>query len=271
MSTKTNTGVRNHPPHVAPAGTGSGGTVNPAAAVPATSPAGTAPAGGATMEPDVGQWLYIEAASKTFREGYVPLLAAFHEAIQGIPTGGTTRAIPVLAQQKQAATLYAGLLRQYPNITSTVNPDAIDAGLAVEAALAMVKSDLEQTLPMVESCGRRAAEFSWADTRMVRSAAKDMPNKSMALTTRIASIEVLLHRGKRVSVTANSAAKAQAKALKTQQRAAADVAKAQAKAAKAARVATRAVQAHADNHPTTPDVVIVPAGTTDPNGTPPKG
>ncbi len=268
MSTKNNTGVRNHNPNMAPAGTGSEVAINPPAVVPSVA---TPPVTAPTTVSTASAMLMVETAAKSFREGYANLLAALLPAIDAVHSAGTVRTTAASGQRKQSAALYAELLRQHPDITASVTSDEIDAGLAANAALAMVRGDLRQSLPVVESCGRDAGSIACTKAAVVRSAARTLARTDRVLAAKIASIDVILRRGKLVSTTADSAAKAQASATKTQQRAAAEAAKAQAKAARAARVATRTAQAHADNHPTTPDVVIVPAGTTDPTGTTPKG
>ncbi len=267
MSTKKNTGVRNHNPNMAPAGTGSEVTVNPSAAIPTTSAAGTTPAAGTTLALTPSQLLAVETSVKTFREGYYPLMAALSASLRVFSGPDTAPSATVSGPKKQVATQYAELLRQYPDITSAVNPDVIDAGLAVETALAMVKSDFQKALPVVASFGRRAANISWSDTTVVRSAAEGLARKDGVLKARIVAINALLRRGSQVATTADSAVKAQTAATK----AAAKAARAAAKAARTAQTAARTARVHADNHPTTPDVVIVPAGTTEPNGTPPKG
>ncbi len=262
MSTKNiHTGVRNHNPNVAPGGTGSEVTAPPSAALPTvvTPPTtGTTPVAGITPALTASQWYRVEAAAKTFRVGFVPLLAALHAEIQAVPSGGTPTKPSVSKPRKQAAGLYAELLHQFPDLTSKVDPDVIDAAIAVDAAMNLVKNDLEQALPAVETCSRQAARVSWSDAAVVRSAAKVQPNKGAALEAKLATIEALLHVGKRVATSADAAAKAQTAAAKAQQKAA----RAAAKAARAAQTAERTAQAHAAKHPPTPDVVIVPAGTT---------
>ncbi len=264
MSTKTNNkGASNIHPNMAAAAAGSGVTDNPSAALP-TPPTSRGIAPGITMVLAASQLLETEAAVKTFRESLNTALAELYTAL-GIFSGpDRARMGSTSAQRKQSAGLYAGLLRQHPDIATTVDPDAIDAGLAVDAALALVKGDFRQPLPVVESSRREAVYGACADAAVVRSAARTLARRDTVLAAKIAAIDVILRRGKQVSTTADNVAKAQAKATKTQQRAAKVVAKAEAKAAKAARVATRTAQAHADNHPLTGtgDVVIVPAGTT---------
>ena len=273
MSTTKHTGVRNHNPNVANSPAGSEGTVNPSAVLPsvATPPTtGTPPAAGTTPELTPSQLLAVETAVKTFREGYIPLVMALFAGLRAFQTRDTAPYAPVSGARKQVATLYAELLRENPDITAAVNPDVIDAGLAVDTALAMFKSDFQKALPVVASFGRRAANISWSETTVVRSAAQGLARKDDVLKARIGTINALLRRGSRVATTANAATRAHDAAAKAQQKAE----RAVAKAARAAAKATRTAQVHADNHPT-PDVVIVPAGTTTPatppGGTPPKG
>ncbi len=269
MRTKTNTkGVRNHNTNVAPPQAESGVTVNPSAAVPPVVPNAATP--GSTPELTVSALTLALAEIKSFREVFVPAFAKLHTALGVIHSGNTPQGRAVLAQRKEAAGMYADLLRQYPVLTTRVDPAMIDAGIAVDTALAMVKNDLQQAVPIVESGGRVSARVSWTDASVIRAAAKAEPNKPPTLVAAIASIETLLRQGKRVTATKVVAARAQTTATNAQQRAA----RAARTATQAGRVAARVTQAHADRHPLTPDVVIVPAGSTtptDPNGTPPKG
>ncbi len=274
MSTKKNTGVRNHTPNMAPIQAGSEVTGPPSAAVPTTSTAGTTPAAGALTDVTPSELLAVEAGAKAFRESFASILATLYALLGVFPKQGKARTTAVSGQRKATAAQWAELLSEHPDITSSVTPDAISAGLAVDAALAMVKRDLQQTLPILEACGRQAANGSCSEAAVVRSAARILAVNNAVLAAKIASIDLALRRGKQVTTTADTAAKA----AKAQQRAEVRAARMAAKAAKAARSAERAAQAHADNHPTTPDVVIVPAGTTTPatapgtpNGSPPKG
>ncbi len=250
-----NVGVLNHNPNVAPAQAGSEGTVNPSATVPVVP---NAPAVGTSMAITSKQLYLVESAAKTFRGDFARIVTALLDTLGAFPTPDKARAVSVSAQHKDAAAQYAGLLRQYPDLTSGVSADTIEAALAATAALAMVKSDLEGILPTVQFCGQQSAHIAWSDSRVVRHAAEGQALQDMTLAAKVATIEGTLQRGKKVVVTAEHAAKAQTTALKAQQKAE----RAVAKAAKAAETATRAAQAHAANHPQTADVVIVPAGTT---------
>ncbi len=222
------------------------------------------PTPGPATDLTASQWLTVETAVKNFREGYAIILAALQTGLQVVPDGFGATARLLSAPRKEAAGLYAGLLQQYPDLTAKVSPGVIEAALAVNAALLLLESDLQQPLLAVKSCAREAGQVAWSNASIVRSAAKSEPHKTKQLAASIASIEALLRVGKRVSLTADVAARAQTAATKAQQNAA----KAAAKAARAAQTAERTAQAHAAHHPPPPDVVIVPAGTT---GTTPKG
>ncbi len=259
MSTKKNTGVRNHNTNMAntPAGSEVTGTP-PSAALPAAVAPGIAP--GITMALTASQLLGVEAKVKTFRGSLDAALAELYTALGVFPGPDKVRVVSVTGPRKQSAALYAGLLREYPDLASTVDPDVIDAGLAVNAALAMVKTDLQHPLAMVESSGRQAGYISCSDAAVIRYAAKGRARQDGVMAEKVATIDATLRHGKLLSTTADSATKAQSAAAKAQQKAV----RAAEKAARAARVATRTAQAHADNHPLTGtgDVVIVPAGTT---------
>ncbi len=241
-------------------------TPHPSNAAPGTmAPTAVHPSIGAPADLTKTQWLSIEREITAFHEGYVALVAGLHTVLKVISSGTTGRTIPVWGKHKDVAALYAEILHLYPDITARVDPDVIDAVLAVNKALEMVKNDLEQTLPTVESPERRTGQIAWMDARMVRSAAKALPKKDALLTSKIASAEALLRRGKMVTTTASTAAKAQVTAVKSQQRAT----RAAAKATKAEQRAARAAQAHAERHPQASDVVVQPAGTPPPATTEP--
>ncbi len=259
MSTKkNNTGASNIHPNRVPAGTGSEVTGTPPAVVPVVPVVPTAPAADPTAEITASQLYLTEAGIKGFRDDLSKALTKLYTFLRVFPSPDKGKVPAVSAPHKEAAGLYAGLLRRYPTLTTAVDPDVIDGGIAVDAALAMVKADFDRALPMVAYAGRQAANISWTDTVKVRFAAKGQARGDKVLAAEIVAIDAGLRQGKRVLASANKAAKAQTAATKAQEQAA----KAAAKATKAARVATRTAQAHADNHPTTPDVVIVPAGTT---------
>ncbi len=206
-------------------------------------------------------WRTIERAIATFRKGFIPLVAELHAALEEIPSDPSTHAIPAWGKHKEVAAHYAAILRMYPDITSRVSADAIDGGLAVDAALARVKSDFEQALAPVEFSARRAGHLSWSGARVVRSAAKSLPDKDGVLLAKIATAEALLRRGKLVNTTADAAEKAQTGAVRAQQKAA----RATAKANKAADTAARAALAHAAKQVLSDTETVVPAG-----GKPPK-
>ncbi len=80
---------------------------------------------------------------KTWREGCTPCLAALSAAIQGLPSQLSPRTPTVSAARKNAAGMYAELLREFPYLTMGVSADAIEAGLAVDAAMTLLKGDLQ--------------------------------------------------------------------------------------------------------------------------------
>ena len=265
-------GVRNHNPNMANSPAGSEGTVNPSAVVP---PVQTAPTVETSTALSAKQLYLVEAGAKTFREDFARIVTVFVGTLGAFPTPDKARAVSVSVQHKDAAAQYAGLLRQYPGLTTGVSADTIEAALAASAALAMVKTDLQGVLPTVEFCGRQSGHIAWSDSRVVRHAAEGQALQDTTLAAQVATIEGTLQRGRKVAASANRALKAQTAASKAQEKAA----RAAAKATKAAETATRAAQAHANNHPLTADVVIVPAGSTTPvnpapgtpTGTTPRG
>ncbi len=229
------------------------------------NPVPTTPTPGASADLRANALNEATAAVQTFRETFTTALAVLYAALAGV-SGDNAPTVSPSALRKQSAALYADLLRQHPDITARVSADAMNAGLALDTALAVVTSDFQQAIPVLESCGREAGYGTCEDAAVVRVAARTLAHRDKVLAAKITSIDAVLRRGKLVSTTVDSASKAQAKAAKTQQRTATQAAKAHTKAAKAARTAARAIEAHADRHPLSGDVGNVPGGT----GTPSK-
>ncbi len=238
---KLSKGVSNDTPTVASKGAASEGTGTPSVGVPAA----------------VGVLLANVARAEAFRKTFATAIATLYAGLRELPKRDTAPRASVSEPRKASAAQYAELLRERPDITSMATPDAIEAGLALDAALTLVKQDFEQTFSTLVTCGRQAAFGACTGAAAVRSAARILAQDDTVLAARIATIDVPLRRGKLVSSTANAADAA----AKVQQRASMRMARSAAKAAKTARRAARAAEAFADNHPLEADGVIVPAET----------
>ncbi len=245
--------------------------IKPPPGAPNTSPATATPVAGPALvahAPQVLtalQWRVVEDAANAFHDSFVVLQRALQQAIVGVPGEAVPRKPTVSERHKKAAGLYAALVRDFADVAATVDPDVIDAGLAVEAALAVVRRDLASAIPSVEATGRQAARAAWSLAGVVRSAEKARPVKGVALASRLALIEATLRQGPRVTTSAKVAAKAQTTAAKAQQRAT----RARIQAERAAQVAERVAQAHAANHLPLDIVPVTPADTKEPTTTDP--
>ncbi len=219
----------------------------------------------ATGEPDAAQWRAVEAAANSFHTQYLSLLNELLAVCCKVRGDGPLRNPSVAARHKVAAGQYAALLRQFPIVTDNADPDVIDAGLAADAALTVVTREFQETIPLLEACARQAARHAWSGASVIRSTAKVHPKKPTTLVAQITTIESGLRQGKRVTTSANAAARAKTVAMKAQQRAA----RALAKAESAAVVAERVAQGHAANHPSI-DKITQPAEPTTTPETPTK-
>ncbi len=220
--------------------------------------------------PTASQLRAVETAVNALRTSFKEALDALAEACDVFPQPDRARNVLVPAHHKTAAAGYATLLRRFPYVASSIDPDVIDAGLAVDNAFALLRTDLQTVSPMTVYFGRQAAHISWSDATVVRLAAKAQESLDHALATAVSAVEEGLRLGKRVSTTADAAANAKAKVAKVQKRAAVVEGRAVATAMRAERSAARAAQAHADNHPQSAVPAPPPAQATDPVATDPK-